>query len=73
MLKLILLFRKEAERALKAGVYLNEILGLSEVRDKIARSKYIHEDNINKIDEIEVELKAAIDALINEKGGVLNA
>ena len=27
----------------------------------------------NKIDEIEVELKAAIDALINEKGGVLNA
>jgi V/A-type H+-transporting ATPase subunit A len=73
MLKLILLFRKEAERALKAGVYLNEILGLSEVRDKIARSKYIHEDNINKIDEIEVELKAAIDALINENGGVLNA
>ncbi|GAA0823919.1 V-type ATP synthase subunit A [Clostridium tertium] len=73
MLKLILLFRKEAERALKAGIYLNEILGLSEVRDKIARSKYIHEDNINKIDEIEVELKAAIDALINEKGGVLNA
>lgn len=73
MLKLILLFRKEAERALKAGVYLNKILGLSEIRDKIARSKYIHEDNINKIDEIEIELKSAIDTLINQEGGVLDA
>lgn len=73
MLKLILLFRKEAERALKAGVYLNKILGLDEIRDKIARSKYINEKNINKIDEIELELKAAIDALITEEGGVLDA
>ncbi|WP_288222016.1 V-type ATP synthase subunit A [uncultured Clostridium sp.] len=73
MLKLILLFKKEAERALKAGVYLNKILGLSEIRDKIARSKYISEDNINKIDEIEIELKSAIDTLINQEGGVLDA
>lgn len=73
MLKLILLFREEAERALKAGVYLNKILGLSEVRDKIARSKYIPEDSISKIDEIEIELKSAIDTLINEEGGVLDA
>ena len=73
MLKLILLFRKEAERALKAGVYLSKVLGLSEVRDKIARSKYIPEDNINRMDEIEVELKSAIDALITEEGGVLDA
>lgn len=73
MLKLILLFRKEAERALKAGVYLNKILGLSEIRDRIARSKYIPEKDINKIDEIEVELKSAIDTLITEEGGVLDA
>ncbi len=73
MLKLILLFRKEAERALKAGVYLNKILGLGEIRDKIARSKYIHEDSIKKIDEIELELKSAIDTLITEEGGVLDA
>lgn len=73
MLKLILLFRKEAERALKAGVYLNKILGLEEIRDKIARSKYIHEDSISRIDEIEVELKSAIDTLITEEGGVLDA
>ena len=73
MLKLILLFRKEAERALANGVYLNKILGLSEVRDKIARSKYISEDNLNRMDEIAGELKAEIDALIVEEGGVLDA
>ena len=43
MLKLILLFRKEAEKALEAGVYINEILALAELRDKIARSKYVTE------------------------------
>ena len=73
MLNLILLFKKEAERALKAGVYLNEVLGLDEVRDKIARSKYIHEKDINKMDEIASELKSAIDTLITDKGGVLDA
>ena len=71
MLKLVLLFRKEAERALDAGVYLDKILGL-EVRDKIARSKYIHEDDIVRMDDIAAELRADIDTLINE-GGVLNA
>ena len=39
MLKLILSFKVEAERALDAGVYLNKILALDEVRDRIARSK----------------------------------
>ena len=63
--------RKEAERALDAGVYLNKILDI-EVRDRIARSKYIHEDEIAKMDEIAAELRAEIDTLINE-GGVLNA
>ena len=50
MLKLILSFKVEAERALDAGVYLNKILALDEVRDRIARSKYIHEEELNKID-----------------------
>ena len=72
MLKLVLLFRKEAERALDAGVYLNKILALDEVRDRIARSKYIHEEELNKIDQISIDLKAEIDKLISE-GGVLDA
>ncbi|WP_317310894.1 V-type ATP synthase subunit A [Clostridium thermobutyricum] len=72
MLKLILQFQVEAERALKAGVYLDKILKMDEIRDKIARSKYISEENINKIDEIGVELTAEMDKLISE-GGVLDA
>ena len=72
MLKLILSFRIEAERALEAGVYLNKILALDEVRDRIARSKYIHEEELNKIDQISIDLKAEIDKLISE-GGVLDA
>ena len=72
MLKLIIEFKREAERALAAGVYLNKILGLGEIRDRIARSKYVHEDELVKIDETSVDLKAAINELINE-GGVQDA
>lgn len=72
MLKLILSFKVEAERALDAGVYLNKILALDEARDRIARSKYIHEEELNKIDQISIDLKAEIDKLISE-GGVLDA
>ena len=72
MLKLIITFRREAERALKAGVYLNKILEQDEIIDRIARSKYVHEDEIEKIDPIAVDLKAIIDNFIKE-GGVLDA
>lgn len=71
MLKLILLFRKEAERALSSGVYLNKILTLK-VRDKIARCKYISEDKLNTMKDISNELISDINQLINE-GGVLDA
>ena len=72
MLKLIITFRREAERALDAGVYLDKILAQEEIIDRIARSKYVHEDEIGKIDQIAVDLKATIDELIKE-GGVLDA
>lgn len=72
MLKIIIDFKKEAERALEAGVYLNEILALDDLRDRIARSKYVKEDELQKIDETSADLKATINELIN-KGGVQNA
>ncbi|MDZ4991402.1 V-type ATP synthase subunit A [Clostridium perfringens] len=71
MLNLILSFRHEAEKALEAGVYLDKVLKLP-VRDKIARSKYISEEEINKMDDILVELRSEMNKLISE-GGVLNA
>lgn len=71
MLKLVLQFLREAQKALDAGVYLNKVLDLP-IRDKIARSKYIPEAEIAKIDDISKELSVAIEDLISQ-GGVLDA
>ncbi|EJO5345989.1 V-type ATP synthase subunit A [Clostridium botulinum] len=71
MLKLVLFFYDEAQRALDDGIYLKEILDL-EIRDKIARAKYVAEEKIEKIDEIFSELTDIIDQLIS-KGGIMNA
>ncbi|MGL5869538.1 ATP synthase beta subunit C-terminal domain-containing protein, partial [Clostridium chrysemydis] len=68
MLSLILKFQTEAERALENGVYLDKILGMDEIRDKIARAKYISEENIQNIDQISVDLTHAMDKLISEGG-----
>ncbi len=70
MLKLVLAFQVEAERALTSGVYLNKILKMA-VRDKIARAKYISEDQMSKIDDIYIDLSKETEKLITE-GGVVN-
>ena len=71
MLKVIIGFYNEGKRALEAGVYLSKLLDL-EIRDRIARSKYVEEANISRIDETYDELVKVIDELI-EKGGITNA
>lgn len=71
MLNLVLRFSEEAKRALEAGIYLNKILSL-EVRDKIARAKYIPETDISKMKDIAKELESEIEKLISE-GGIMNA
>ena len=71
MLKLVLEFSKEANRALDNGVYLDKILELP-IRDKIARSKYIPETEMARMEEISKELTKEVDNLISE-GGVLDA
>ena len=70
MLKLVLAFQVEAEKGLAAGVYLNKILNM-EVRDKIARAKYIPETEMSKIDDIFTALSNEVEKLITE-GGVTN-
>ncbi len=72
MLKLILEFNYEAKEALDKGVYLDKILGLLEIRDRIARSKYISEKELDKIDVISTDLKSEMENLIKE-GGIINA
>ena len=67
MLKLILEFKELAAKALKAGVYLNKIMDM-EIRDRIARTKYIPEDEISKIDAIGEELQSEMEKLISKEG-----
>jgi V/A-type H+-transporting ATPase subunit A len=71
MLKLVITFHHEAEKALNAGVYLKNILEMK-VRDKIARAKYIPETEMTKIDDIYKELSEQVEKLITE-GGVVSA
>ncbi len=66
MLSLILSFGTEARKALEAGVYLKKVMDLP-VRDRIARSKYITEENLQDMDTIKQELVDAIERLISEE------
>ena len=71
MLTVVLKFGDEAKKALKSGIYLKDILNLP-IRDKIARAKYIDEDDISSIDDISKDLTKDIEELIS-KGGILDA
>jgi V/A-type H+-transporting ATPase subunit A len=66
MLSLVLSFNDEALKALEAGVYLKKILAL-DVRDKIARAKYISEENISQMDDIAKQARDDIKKLIDEE------
>jgi len=71
MLKLVLNFYDQGKRALEKGVYLKNIENM-DVRNKIARAKYIAENDMNQIDNINKELVSSVDNLIS-KGGILDA
>ncbi len=71
MLKMVLEFYEQGKRGLEHGVYLKKIETM-DVRERIARAKYIPEDNISEIDDIIQEVKTEMDKLISE-GGILNA
>lgn len=71
MLKTIMTFYREGMKALDAGVEFKQLETLP-VREKIARAKYIPEEEKQKIMDIEEELRKEIDELISE-GGVMSA
>lgn len=73
MLDMILDFGKEGHKALELGAYYDELRsGTKDVREKIARSKYIKEDEIEKIDEIKAFCKDRIREIL-VKGGMEDA
>ncbi|WP_067142703.1 V-type ATP synthase subunit A [Oceanivirga salmonicida] len=63
MLSMVLTFYNEAKKALKAGVYISNILELP-IRERIARSKFIEEENLDKLDEIINDIPKEVNKLI---------
>ena len=64
LLKLILEFHAEGEKALDANVDVEDILGAT-VREKIGRAKYVSENDVEtQFAHIEAEIREAISAII---------
>lgn len=68
LLKLVVEFYLQGKEALKKGVYLEEIEKLP-LRENIARSKFIDEENIDEIQQIYIDMLETFKALIAKVGG----
>ncbi|MBM7540824.1 V-type ATP synthase subunit A [Amphibacillus cookii] len=74
MLDLILSLETEAREAMRLGAYFKEIIdGTEDLRDKIARAKYISEDNLDEISAIKQEIKDKVHDIVAEGGMTQNA
>ncbi len=70
MLSTILLFEDEALAGMKLGAYFNEIIeGTVAIRDRIARGKYIPEENIGEFKTLKTDIETVIHQIV-EKGGM---
>ncbi|MBM7690171.1 V-type ATP synthase subunit A [Enterococcus ureilyticus] len=69
MLRLILTFYEEGQVALTLGAYLSEIMaGTVGLRDQIARSKYLPEDEIDRLDGLIDDIKLTLKQIIADGG-----
>ncbi|MGX6961522.1 V-type ATP synthase subunit A [Vagococcus xieshaowenii] len=72
MLRNILLFGREGQKAIELNAYFSEIMkGSVTLRDKLARSKYLPESEINKLDEMKAEIYTTMREIVAE-GGMTN-
>ena len=72
MLKLIFNFHKEVKKALSLNTYLEDIMkGTVKLRDRIARSRYVEENNLDEFDQIEADMYEEIKQII-QYGGLAN-
>ena len=68
----ILTFDQESQKALELGAYFTEIMGGTvALRDRIARSKFIHEDQLVTIQALKEEIVETLHQIV-AKGGVDN-
>lgn len=69
MLKNILHFDREANEALDYGAYFREIMeGTPELRDRIARSKFLPEDRLGEIEALYREIELTMRHILQEGG-----
>lgn len=72
MLSNILLFDQQAQEALTLGAYFHELMeGTIALRDRIARSKFVHEVQLDQIRSIADEIRTTIREILAQ-GGELN-
>lgn len=70
MLENILYFDEQAKRALQLGAYLDDITkDTIDLRERIARSKYIPEEELTRLDAIKQDTKALLQKIV-ETGGI---
>ncbi len=69
MLKAILTYYHEAEKAMEAGASFRDVEN-HPVREKISRMKYLKEDEMDKIEAVKDEVKKAMESLVSEGGGL---
>jgi len=67
MLKAILLFYHEGQRALSEGALFKELANLP-VREKIAKSKLILENNLSEFDALEADIKKQVASTLSNGG-----
>lgn len=68
----ILTFDQESRKALELGAYFTEIMeGTVDLRDRIARSKFIHEDQLGTIQALKEEIVESLHQIVAQ-GGVDN-
>ena len=67
MLKLILMFQHEGQKALSEGAFFKDLTNLP-VRERIAKSKLILENNLSEFDIIEADIKKEVAATLTNGG-----
>jgi V/A-type H+-transporting ATPase subunit A len=67
MLKAILLFYHEGQKALSEGALFKELSNIP-VREKIAKSKLIPESNVEEFDALEADIRKQVASTLSNGG-----
>ncbi|GMA72968.1 hypothetical protein GCM10025885_20170 [Tetragenococcus osmophilus] len=70
LLRNILAFHKQTQEAIQLGAYYNEIMeGTTQLRERIARSKFIPEEELEKLNTVYNDIETTVQEIV-EKGGM---